>query len=138
MVGRSDRKMRRSQDRELKLQSVPMTTKLMPLGDIRVPKPISPVGPEDREGVYVHSFKCGNCGLHFMLFSWRADRHNTLNTHCPECGQTGRYLLHYRAVVNESKQFQLTDKPIEIANLFPYPGSVSVDDPKVAPPLADE
>ena len=39
-----------------------------------------PVTLQDRQGVFVHSFKCSICDLEFMVFSWRANRHRVGST----------------------------------------------------------
>ncbi|MEJ2239723.1 MAG: hypothetical protein P8X82_15620 [Gemmatimonadales bacterium] len=74
----------------------------------------------ERQGVYVHSFKCFNCGVHFMTFSWQAERHNVGNVMCPECGDRER-LGHWRVLVNEEKE--IGGGGSEIYDLCPYPGS---------------
>ena len=58
----------------------------------------------ERDGVYVHSFICNNCGLHFNVYSWKADKHTTSNVFCPECGKTGNF-RHWRKVINEHQHF---------------------------------
>ncbi len=42
-----------------------------------------PVTLQDRQGVFVHSFKCSICDLEFVVFSWRANRHRVGSTFCP-------------------------------------------------------
>lgn len=38
--------------------------------------------------------KCLLCSLHFNLYTWHPERHNTKTIHCPECGQQqGTYVL---------------------------------------------
>lgn len=78
-----------------------------------------PVMLGDREGVFVHSFKCRVCRLEFQLFSWRRERHMVETTFCPECGTRGRK-LHWRLPVNESPAF---GSGTEIYRLNPYPHS---------------
>lgn len=94
---------------------------------------------EQREGVYVHSFICKNtvgerlCNLHFMTFSWQADRHRVGTIKCPECGGSETF-LHYRAVLSESPDLKLLyegDPRTEIYAVFPFPGSKLLDDTNV-------
>ncbi len=79
-----------------------------------------PVMLEDRQGVFVHSFKCRNCRLEFQLYSWVRDRHTATNVVCPECGHIGGRKLHWMTPVNESCAFE---SGTEIYNLSPYPYS---------------
>ncbi len=74
----------------------------------------------ERQGVYVHSFKCFSCGLHFMTFSWQVDRHKVGEIMCPECGERER-LGHWRVLVNG--QAGVGEGGSEIYDLCPYPGS---------------
>ncbi|MHB8880377.1 MAG: hypothetical protein ACYC69_02585 [Thermodesulfovibrionales bacterium] len=81
-----------------------------------------------REGVYGHSFKCMECGVHFNVYSWQASRHRVDNTYCPECGKQGGF-LHYRTTLSESPTFNMfSDK--EIFNFCPIRGSEMMDDSK--------
>lgn len=57
--------------------------------------------PYSGEGVFVHGFICNNCGLHFNVYSQKADRHRVINTHCPGCGKIGNF-VHFRATLSES------------------------------------
>jgi len=75
-----------------------------------------PVGAEDREGVFVHAFKCRRCGLEFQLYSWRRDRHKVGGVFCPECGEQTP-MLHWRTCVNESKEVGRQDEDGEIYKL---------------------
>jgi len=54
-----------------------------------------PVGLNDREGVYVHSFICKACCLHFAVYSWKMNRHTAKNITCPECGQHEGHFTHF-------------------------------------------
>src|SRR3972149_5876302 len=63
----------------------------------------SPVGLKDREGVFVHAFKCRRCLLEFQLYSWRRDRHKVGQVFCPECGERTR-MLHWRAGLDASPE----------------------------------
>jgi DNA-directed RNA polymerase subunit RPC12/RpoP len=78
------------------------------------------VPKDERQGVFVHSFKCFNCGVHFMTFSWQADRHKVGSVMCPECGDRER-LGHWRVLVNVRED--VGEGGAEIYNLCPYPGS---------------
>jgi hypothetical protein len=49
--------------------------------------PAGPVTIQDREGVFVHAFKCLQCRLEFKLYSWRRDRHRVGQAFFPECGE---------------------------------------------------
>jgi hypothetical protein len=77
-----------------------------------------------REGVYVHSFICEMCGLHFNIYSWLANNHGVGTVGCPECGERKR-MRHWRAIINESKQMTPRN---EIFSLCPYPGALRMDD----------
>jgi hypothetical protein len=74
------------------------------------------VQPEEREGVFVHAFKCRQCGLEFQLYSWRSDRHRVGNVFCPECGEATP-MLHWRTCVNESRQVGTREDAWEIYKL---------------------
>ena len=101
------------------------------------PDPRSNVVPiKDREGVYVHSFICKSmvgdnlCNLHFMTFSWQADRHRVNALVCPECGGKGRF-IHWRSILTESPKMKLLregDPATEIYAVFPFPDSNLIDD----------
>ena len=39
----------------------------------------------ERQGLFIHTFKCEACSLEFAIFSWWPDRHTVVNTACPEC-----------------------------------------------------
>ena len=80
-----------------------------------------PVQLEDREGVFAHSYRCFECRLHFVLFSWRAHRHTGTNVNCPECGNRSSF-LHFRAVLSTSRDFELYGEG-EIFQVWPFPGS---------------
>ncbi len=75
---------------------------------------------QERGGVFIHSFKCFHCGVHFMTFSWQSDRHNVGNIMCPECGDRER-LGHWKIRVNEREDVGAGGT--EIYDLCPYPGS---------------
>ena len=86
----------------------------------------SPGVPQsDRQGVFVHSFKCFGCGLHFNLYSWQRNRHRVGQVGCPECGERTK-LAHWRATVNEHERFGVGGT--EIYNLCEYPGAQLLDD----------
>lgn len=55
---------------------------------------------EERQGVFIHSFKCLDCSLEFALFSWWPDRHTVVNTACPECGRVTQK-SHWLATVSD-------------------------------------
>ena len=80
----------------------------------------------EREGVFVHSFICEVCGLHFEVFSWQANRHTAANVTCPECGGRGPF-THFRVCLNESREMTFDGTP-EIFKRCPFPGSSLMDD----------
>ena len=88
-----------------------------------------------RQGVFVHTFICGECGLHFHVLSWLPDRHTAANVICPECGRTGRF-VHFRAVLSHNRNFELRPSGLqlrlgdvrEIYQVAPWPGSVLLND----------
>lgn len=100
---------------------------------IPVPQAKKPTGikEKEREGVFVNGFICQNCGLHFNLFSWKANRHRSDNTHCPECGLKGSF-IHYRKVLTTST---VRDKNSgdEIFHHVPIEGSQLMKDSIVIP-----
>lgn len=87
-----------------------------------------PVGISEsqREGVFVNGFICQNCGLHFNLFSWKANRHRADNTYCPECGRRGAY-IHYRKMLSD-KTYRDDSSQDEIFRHVPWPGSQLIGD----------
>lgn len=87
-----------------------------------------PVGISEsqREGVFVNGFICQHCGLHFNLFSWKANRHRADNTFCPECGRRGAY-IHYRKMLSDKTYRDKTSKD-EIFRHVPWPGSQLIGD----------
>lgn len=76
-----------------------------------------PVTLKDRQGVFVHSFKCSICDLEFTVFSWRANRHRVGSTFCPECG-TQTPMLHWRAQTSENVGFSSDGPGREIYQMF--------------------
>src|ERR1035437_5747028 len=86
-----------------------------------------PVTLQDRQGVFVHSFKCSICDLEFVVFSWRADRHRVGTTFCPECGQRTP-MLHWRAQASESLDFHTDGTGLEICQMFPPLDGALMDD----------
>lgn len=42
--------------------------------------------------------KCSGCGLHFVICTWHPERFAKGSIHCPECGQTGGFLIYFKAV----------------------------------------
>lgn len=94
----------------------PARTELLDLTDL-TPHPGGPVNLDDREGVFVSSFKCHACQLEFALMSWVRDRHTADNTYCPECG-TITPKMHWRATLSEHRDFA-DGGGTEIFNLIP-------------------
>lgn len=111
-----------------KIKMKPVATKkgIYPIDDIElIPWKPEGIPPEQREGVFVHSFECINCRVHFNVFSWKPANHGTNNVYCPECGKRGAF-IHHRATLNENPQMTLNGK--EIFNWVPFPGSELMDD----------
>ena len=76
-----------------------------------------PVTLQDRQGVFVHSFKCSICDLEFVVFSWRADRHRVGSTFCPECGVRSP-MIHWRVQTSKSLEFCSDGPGREIYQMF--------------------
>ena len=93
-------------------------------------KPIG-VKEKEREGVFANGFICQNCGLHFNLFSWKANRHRSDNTYCPECGTKGAF-LHYRKVLSTNR-VRDNNSNDEIFRNVPLEGSQLMNDSIVIP-----
>lgn len=55
---------------------------------------------EERQGVFIHSFKCLDCSLEFATFSWWPDRHTVVDTACPECCRVTQK-SHWLATVSD-------------------------------------
>lgn len=55
----------------------------------------------ERQGLFIHSFKCLDCSLEFAIFSWWPDRHTVVNTACPECGRVTQK-SHWLATVDST------------------------------------
>jgi hypothetical protein len=91
-----------------------------------------PVTLQDRQGVFVHSFKCSICDLEFVVFSWRADRHRVGVTFCPECGERTP-MLHWRAQASDSLDFQTDGTGLEIYQMCPPLEGALMDDFVVPP-----
>jgi DNA-directed RNA polymerase subunit RPC12/RpoP len=75
------------------------------------------VGLDAREGVFAHSFKCLECGLHFVLFSWAERRLNPDTIACPECGRGGRF-MHRVTVLSRERRFGAAET--EIYQVWPF------------------
>ena len=86
-----------------------------------------PVTLADREGVFVHSFKCSVCDLEFALFSGRANRHVVGRTCCPECG-VPTPMLHWRGQTSWSVEFDGDPLGAEIYQLCPPVDGPLLDD----------
>ncbi len=88
--------------------------------------PPAGISESQREGVFVNGFICQNCGLHFNLFSWKANRHRADNTYCPECGRRGAF-IHYRKMLSD-KTYRDENSQDEIFRHVPWPGSQLIGD----------
>ena len=77
-----------------------------------------PVTLQQRQGVWVHSFKCSVCDLEFVLFSWLPDRHRVGRTFCPECGQQTP-MMHWLGQASDSPAFQSQGPGTEIFQMSP-------------------
>jgi hypothetical protein len=86
-----------------------------------------PVTLPDRQGVFVHSFKCSVCDLEFAVFSWRAHRHRVGSVCCPECGRRTP-MLHWVAQTSNSVAFEPRGPGLEIFAMNPRSGSSLLDD----------
>ena len=59
----------------------------------------------ERQGLFIHTFKCEECSLEFAIFSWWPGRHTVLNTACPECHRVTRkvhFMSTATAIPNQS------------------------------------
>lgn len=110
---------------------LPHKREMVPVADLQSdPEALArrPVPLGDRQGVFVHSFVCQRCYLHFNLYSWRLSRHRSDNITCPECGQKEGAFLHTRAILSEKEE--MTEDGNEIWNHVPYPGGFFLSDSK--------
>jgi len=90
-------------------------------------KILGPVTLAEREGVFVHSFKCSICDLEFAVFSWQANRHGVGRTCCPECAQPTP-MLHWRGQTSGSFQFDGDPAGAEIYQMCPLVDGPLLDD----------
>jgi hypothetical protein len=95
-------------------------------GPVALKNPPVGISEAEREGVFVNGFICQHCGLHFNLFSWKANRHRADNTYCPECGKRGAF-LHYRRALSDKTNRDRNSKD-EIFRQVPWPGSQLMSD----------
>ncbi len=100
--------------------------KISDSGPAALQNPPVGISEAEREGVFVNGFICQHCGLHFNLFSWKANRHRADNTYCPECGKRGAF-LHYRRALSE-KTYRDRSSQDEIFRYVPWPGSQLMSD----------
>ncbi len=82
----------------------------------------------NREGVYLHSFICNSCGLHFNIFSWQENRHRVENTTCPECKASGNF-RHWKLVLSDNPEMQFNSGR-EIFNFCPAKDAQLMNDSK--------
>jgi len=69
-------------------------------------RPVRGVPMADREGVFAHGFKCRQCDIEFVVFSWLENGPGVGTTYCPECGEQTA-MLHWRQTHSESPTMQL-------------------------------
>jgi len=91
-----------------------------------------PVTLADREGVFAHSFKCCDCDLEFVLFSWRAHRHGVGTVACPEC-RRATPMLHWAAQLSTATAFTTDGQQPEIYHYVPVGHAVLLDDSSEPP-----
>ena len=92
---------------------------------------IGPVMLADREGVFVHSWKCLGCRVEFVVFSWLLNRHRVGRTFCPECGQRTP-MIHWRDTFSASRRMIVDDSrlghSLEIFDCVPCGDADLMDD----------
>lgn len=94
------------------------------------PKPEMP----DRQGVWVHTFLCNLCGLHFNVYSWLPDRHKVATVTCPECGQHEGKFRHFLLQTSEAAG----EEQGWLAVLNAQPGEIFMQCPPAgAAPMSD-
>jgi hypothetical protein len=81
--------------------------------------------------VWIHSFLCNHCGLHFNVYSWLPERHRAEIIWCPECGQHDGHFRHFRACISELAGQLDPGHPGEIFRHCEHPGSQLMDDSTV-------
>ena len=72
---------------------------------------------QERQGLFIHTFKCEACSLEFAIFSWWPDRHTVVNTACPECLRITRK-AHWMSMVADEPTQNFGERP-EIFNYSP-------------------
>ncbi|MGQ7297920.1 hypothetical protein [Quadrisphaera sp. KR29] len=91
-----------------------------------------PVTLADRQGVFVHSFKCLECDLEFATFSWRAFRHRADTLACPEC-RTVTPKMHWASQLSGEATFDGGGASPEIWTCVPLFGGTLKDDSSAPP-----
>ena len=71
----------------------------------------------ERQGLFIHTFKCEACSLEFAIFSWWPDRHTVVKTACPECHRITQK-VHWMSTVADSPAQKFGEGP-EIFNYSP-------------------
>lgn len=112
---------------EKKPWPVSMKREKRKLTEVNLPERKLGLDISKREGVFVHSFVCNGCGVHFNVYSWQANRHRVNNVYCPECGKTGSF-RHWRITLSENPEFKLEGN--EIFKYCNTPGSELMSDTK--------
>jgi hypothetical protein len=63
-----------------------------------------------RQGLFIHTFKCEACSLEFAIFSWWPNRHTVVNTACPECQRVTRK-AHFLSTVSDNPAQRFGEEP---------------------------
>jgi len=70
-----------------------------------------------RQGLFIHTFKCEACSLEFAIFSWWPYRHTVVSTACPECHRVTQK-SHWMSTVADNPAQRFGEGP-EIFNYSP-------------------
>jgi len=80
-------------------------------------EPTGPVTMEERQGVFLHGFRCSRCCLHFALVSWLPDRHRVGEVACPECREVTP-MVHWLSVLSRSHHMVREGPPPRYSTWF--------------------
>lgn len=93
-------------------------TSLEEIDPATLPPSIQSFAPyQERQGLFIHTFKCEACSLEFAIFSWWPDRHTVVNTACPECHRITPK-AHWMSTVSDDPAQRFGEGP-EIFNYSP-------------------